>query len=47
MDENMKKWPQAETGSQTGEFTFLPRFFRGGIELPIDETFQFKKTCLP
>ena len=23
MDENMKKWPQTETGSQTGAFTLL------------------------
>ena len=25
MDENMKKWPQTETGSQTGAFSLIIR----------------------
>ena len=26
MDKNMKKWPQTETGSQTGAFTLVEKF---------------------
>ena len=32
MDENMKKWPQTETGSQTGAFTSVVAILNFSIE---------------
>ena len=45
MDENMKKWPRSETGSQTGAFTLI-NWFTDRVRLPVEVDYGYRSKSI-